>query len=97
MQKSERLQWKTRSGDPVRVGEMIITPQSQSLTLRFPWRWPGGFVWNRPTALLVERDGVTERVLIIDATRLAQAGIVGLAFLFWAIVVLVSYQAGRKS
>ncbi|MBN1317300.1 MAG: hypothetical protein JXA42_17590 [Anaerolineales bacterium] len=97
MPKSEFIQWKTHCGEPIQVGELSITLQSQSLTVRSPSRWPGGFVWNRPTGVLVERDGVTERIPIVDVTRMAQVGLVGLAFLaFIFVLVRLLIQGGNN-
>jgi hypothetical protein len=41
----------------------------------------GGFVWNRPTAVLVERDGQAHRIRIVDVTRILQVGLLALAAL----------------
>lgn len=64
------IQLQTTSGDPQTIGDATITPQSQALIVRFPF---GGFVWNRPVAVLVDRNGQTERIPIVDVTRIAQA------------------------
>ncbi len=59
-------------GEPIRVGDVRVSPVSWSLV----GRWPGGgFVWSRPAALDVERGGRVERVPIIDVTRLVQLGL----------------------
>ena len=68
MAKTKIFEWKQYDGTAVHVNNITVTPQSQSLTLRFPW---GGFVWNRPVGIQVERDGETEHMPIIDVTRLA--------------------------
>ncbi len=74
----EILQWQELSGTPVTVGDVTVTPQSRALTFRSRF---GGFVWNRPTAVLVERGGKTERLPIIDVTRAILLGLVGLSLL----------------
>ena len=74
-EREKMLQWQTHSGEPVTIGDATITPQSQALTLRWP---NGGFVWNRPLAILVKRDGYTERIPIVDVTLVAQAALLGL-------------------
>jgi hypothetical protein len=85
---NEVVQLRRSSGDPVKVGDVTVTPQSQALIVRWPW---GGFVWNRPVAVTVERDGRRERLPVPDVTRWAQVGILvaGLAFLTmgWAASV----------
>ena len=89
----EMLQWQTLSGDRVTVGDVSLTPQSQALTIRWPW---GGLVWNRPVAVLVERDGQTERIPIVDVTRMAQLGLLGLSLVFSAVIFLISAQHRRE-
>lgn len=83
------IQWESTWGDKITIGHTTITPQSQALMIRWP---NGGFVWNRPIAILVERKGQTERIPIIDVTRLAQLQLWGFALLF-AIVI---YLSSRK-
>ena len=53
----DRIQWQAVSGEEVTVGDVTLTPQSQALTIRWP---NGGFVWNRPVSVLVERGGQTD-------------------------------------
>ena len=72
------IQYQTLSADPIVVGDTRVTPQTQTLSIRFPF---GGMVWNRPAAVLVERDDVTQRIPILDVTRVAQvvAGVIARA------------------
>jgi hypothetical protein len=81
----EMFQLQTASGNPVTVGDVTLTPQSQALIVRWP---SGGFVWNRPAAILVERGGQTERIPIVDVTRIVQLGLLGFSWVF-SIVVFV--------
>jgi hypothetical protein len=76
MQLRDVFQWKTVSGEPVMVGDITITPQSQALIVRWPM---GTFVWHRPTALVVEQHGQVKRYRIIDVTRIMQLGLFGAA------------------
>ena len=71
------IQWRTVSGNPVSIGDTTITPHSQTLTIR--WRSQGGLVWNRPVAVFVERGTQTERIPIIDTTRIVQLGLLALS------------------
>ena len=67
------------SGEPVQIGDVTVTPQSRVLAVRFPY---GGFVWHRPAAVLVERNGRSQRIPIVDITRiivLAAAGVAAAA------------------
>jgi hypothetical protein len=65
----EFLHWTTQAGKPITVQGVTVTPLAQSLTIRWS---QGGFVWNRPVALLVTQNGRRERIPITDVTRLAQ-------------------------
>jgi hypothetical protein len=86
------VQWQTVSGEAVRVGDVALTSQSQALTVRWP---RGGFVWNRPVAVLVERDGQMERVPVVDVTRIAQLTLLGLGFVFFAVTLMLSVRKRR--
>ena len=70
------VQWKTSSGQPIVVGDSTIVPQAQAIALKLPYC---GFVWNRPVAILVERDGQRQRFPIFDATRAAILVLSGVA------------------
>jgi hypothetical protein len=83
------VQWRTVSGEPVTAGDITLTPQSQALTVRFP---KGGFVWNRPVAVLVERDGQMERIPVVDVTRIAQVFLLGLGFVFFVVGLMLSVR-----
>lgn len=73
-----RLTYSTADGPTIALGGARITPQARVLALHAPF---GGFVWNRPSAVLVERDGVIARTPIVDLTRLLQAAL-------WACLLL---------
>jgi hypothetical protein len=62
--------------EPLTVGDVTVTPRSRALVVRWP---KGGFVWNRPTAVLVERDGQARRIPIVDVTRSLQVGLLAVA------------------
>jgi hypothetical protein len=64
------------SAEPVTVDDLTVTPRSRALVVRLP---KGELVWNRPTAVLVERDGQARRIPIVDLTRILQAGLLDLA------------------
>ena len=81
---SNVVEWSLANGASIQCGATRITPQCRVLTLRFPF---GGFVWNRPTAVLVERDGeLRQRLPIRDLTVAAQFG-VGLVTLLIPVVL----------
>jgi hypothetical protein len=71
----EIVQLKGGVGQAVTVGDVTVTPLSQALVIRLPF---GSFVWNRPTAILVDRIGGTERLPIVDVTRILVWGLFGI-------------------
>ena len=83
---------ETQTGEPLTSGDVTVTPQSQALTVRWP---RGGFVWNRPIGVIVDRAGQTERIPIVDVTRYATWTFAGLTLLFSVIITLVA--AHRRS
>lgn len=77
------INWEPVIGEPQVIGERTIRLKSQAISLITPF---GGFVWNRPTAVLVQKDDITDEVPIIDVTRYALIsigvmGIVGTIFM----------------
>jgi hypothetical protein len=88
----EMFQSQMLSGDKVTVGDVTVTPQSRALTIRWP---RGGLVWNRPVAVLVERDEQTERISIVDVTRMAQLGLFGLSLVFSMVIFVRSIRRRR--
>jgi len=89
----EMLQRQTILGDKVTVGDVTVTPQSRALTIRWPY---GGFVWNRPLAVLVKRGKQTERIPIVDVTRMAQLGLLGLSLVFSIIIFVLSIRRKKE-
>jgi hypothetical protein len=75
---------------PVTVGDVTVTPRARALVVRLP---QGGFVWNRPTAVTVQRAGATRRVPVVDLTRRLQLGLLALAA---AIAAARSRNAERR-
>jgi uncharacterized protein (UPF0248 family) len=49
----------TTTGPTVVVGNVRATPEARVVSVRLPF---GAFVWNRPSAVVVERDGRVERL-----------------------------------
>lgn len=79
-------------GDTIEVGGFRLTPQSRVLTLALPF---ASLVWHRPTAVTVEREGRSTRLPIRDATRLAQAGLIGGCILI-AIIGRMVANTGKE-
>jgi hypothetical protein len=66
------IERRTTSGPTVVVGNVRATPEARAVIVRLPF---GGFVWNRPSAVVIERDGRVERVRIVNVTRIAQTAL----------------------
>ncbi len=81
---------RTESGQPVVVEGVKVTLRSQSLVIRSR---VGAFVWNRPTNIIVEREGRTERIPISDFTRIVQLALAGLATI---ILVMARIRQRRR-
>ncbi len=76
---SQKFELQTKSGESVTVGDVSVTPRSQALTIRWP---QGGWVWNRPHSLIVQRGEETEHIPVLDITRILQVGLYALSALF---------------
>lgn len=81
---------ETREGEPVQVRGLTVTPRAQALSVRVPQF--GGFVWNRPVSVLVERDGEVQHLPIVDVMRWTQVGLGVLA----AVIALIIMSRGSK-
>lgn len=93
------LKLQRKFGETVTIrgasGEKIaLTPEAQALTIRWPW---GGFVWNRPSAISVERDGSIQRIPIVDLTRVIQLSLVGFSLVMGVFTILFSLRKRRVS
>jgi hypothetical protein len=87
----EFFRWETRSGTPITVGDTILIPRSQALSVRLPF---GGFVWNRPLSVLVERKGQTDEIPIVDVTRIALLSITASGFVLTLLAWI--WRLGRR-
>jgi hypothetical protein len=77
---------------PLTVGDVTVTPWARALVVRLP---RGGFVWNRPTAVTVQRAGAERRLPVVDVTRLLQLALLALAAAI-AIAIGRSLHAERR-
>ena len=71
MRLKELLQWQEVAGQPMRVHDITLIPQSQVLIVRL---LQGAYVWQRPTAVLVKQGAQVRQMPIVDITRLLQLG-----------------------
>ncbi len=94
MEKSKpSIHVETRCGEPLLAGDTEIIPQSQALTIRWP---NGGYVWNRPVAIVIRRGDQEERLPIVDITLLARLALLALGAVSSLSFLILSIQ-GRRS
>ncbi len=82
------IERRTIAGPPVVVGNVRATPRARVFIARLPF---GAFVWNRPTSVEIERNGLVEHQSIVDVTRIAQTTL-------WAcaLAALLAYRRWPK-
>ncbi len=79
------IEWRDAPGSPMTVGKNTITLVARSIVARWP---RGGFVWSGPAAVIVEREGSTDRIPIANLNgRILWAIRVGAATLIAAWMV----------
>lgn len=78
------IHWDTHRTDPNPVGGHTVQLESQSLTVRFP---RGGYVWHRPTAVLVDDD---RRIPIVDVTRITLWLLAGLTVVMPILISILT-------
>lgn len=83
------FRFETRSGNPLLAGDTEIIPQSQALTIR--WR-NGGYVWNRPVAVVVRHGDQEERLPIIDVTLMARLALLALGAVSFLTFLILSIR-----
>jgi len=88
------IQWKTDTTEPTVIGRQVISLESQSFSIRSPF---GGYVWNRPTAVLVGQHGLTERIPITDVTRTALWTLAGIGMMTTILIGVISKIRSNKS
>ncbi len=81
------IQLKTVQGTAVSTPHHTLIPESQALIIKFPY---GGFVWQRPTAVLVQQGEQTERHPIVDVTRLATWSVLAASVLLTMLLRLLT-------
>ena len=81
------LRWYSQDAEPIDAHGVRVTPRSQVLEVH---AGPATFVWQRPVAVRVERDGQVTQTPIVDVTRIAQIALL-------ALVVLAALAARRAA
>ncbi|MBI4674064.1 MAG: hypothetical protein HY741_20660 [Chloroflexi bacterium] len=92
MRIGEILQWEKISGDPLMVENTRLVPQARVLSVRFPF---GGFVWNRPVSIIIERDGKRETIAVPDLTLISQIAM-AVSLILLPIVFFVNWKGVKK-
>jgi hypothetical protein len=87
------VQWKKIDGPTVASPFGSITPEARALVVRLPF---GGFVWTRPIAVRIDRDGSSARLPIPDPTRVAQLGLIVLIAVVFVLAALTAPQRRRS-
>lgn len=82
----------TSSGIPFERGDIKLTPQTQSLVIG---GHSAGFVWKRPGAIMVEKDGKVECIQITDITRLIQICLMFTGFMFSILGFITIQRKGK--
>jgi len=88
----DMVEWQHHARETRTLGNASLTPLSQALVVRTP---VGGLVWNRPVAILVERDGQEQRFPIVNVLLRARLAALGLG-LTLAAIALISSIVRRK-
>jgi len=83
------IELKTVQGTAVSTPPHPLIPESQALIIKFPF---GGFVWQRPTAVLVQNGAQSERHPIVDVTRLATISVMAASLLIPLLLRLIKKQ-----
>lgn len=93
---SQWVEWAVRSAEPVEVGAVKVTPWAHSLRAGWPG---GGFVWNHPAFVIVERNGSVERLPVVDVVwivRLALVALMGVCMLGSAVWAIRAIRSRRN-
>jgi len=88
-----RIHVETESAAPISVGGVTVTPRSQAVILSFPF---GQLVWNRPTEVVIERNGRTERIRVVDISRTFQLGVYALVVALGVAIAMGFIRRARK-
>ena len=91
MKLRDMVDWQEHVGDTLALGNVSLTPLSQALVIRTPI---GGYVWNRPVAVRVERDGREQRLPIPNVMLMARLAMLGLGLTLAGLGLV--YSAFRR-
>jgi hypothetical protein len=82
------LRIETLTSQPIKVKDTQLRVRSQIVKLRLPVI-SGGFIWNRPVAVLVRRPNGQDQILSVpDLTRTTVLALLVLS-LAWTFVIML--------
>jgi len=79
------ITWQTKTGAAIEINDITIIPQAQVIQVKLPF---GGLVWNRPTNVMVERNGQIKTFPLLDVTRFALWAVAGLSALIYLLLLI---------
>ena len=91
--RSRFVQYETSFGQSVDTGEIVVTPISRVLILTLPFY---NLVWNRPVAVIVDQDGSSKKLPIVNVTLLLQVAMLAIGFSAAILTLLVGRSDGKK-
>ena len=62
----------TGFGPTIQAQGLAVTPESSAVIIRIPY---GGFVWNRPSGVIVDDGQERRRISVIDPTLIIVLGL----------------------
>lgn len=69
---SSIFQRRIEYGQSISRAGLTVTPEAEALVVRLG---PVAFTWSRPVAVHVAGNGTSERLAVVDVTRLVQIAI----------------------
>ncbi len=92
MRIGETFQWEKISGEPVQIDDVRLTPQARVLSVRFR---SGGYVWNRPVSVIVERAGKRQVLRVPDVTLFTQLAML-LSLLALPLSIFIMLKGAKR-
>ena len=89
---SKLVQYETRSGQPIEIGDTVVTPTSRVLILTLPFY---NLVWNRPVAVIVEQGDSRKKLPIVNVTLLVQSAALAIGMAVTILALLASRARKR--
>jgi hypothetical protein len=85
---------ENQAGDPLNLGQAKLVPFSQTVRITYPGGY-GGFVWNRPSAVLWQSaEGEEVIIPVHDKTRRIQISLLAAA-IFGSLIMWITNRLFR--